>query len=89
MTISLPDSTIAAIEDEVDRQARALARVDIMRESIAKSIIVKTNSVEEGIAFSNDYGPEHLILHLRDAPGAVALVENAGSVFVGAYSPER
>lgn len=89
MTISLPDSTIAAIEDEVDRQARALARVDIMRESIAKSIIVKTNSVEEGIAFSNDYAPEHLILHLRDAPGAVALVENAGSVFVGAYSPER
>ena len=89
MTISLPDSTIAAIEDEVDRQARALARVDIMRESIAKSIIVKTNSVEEGIAFSNDYAPEHLILHLMDASGAVALVENAGSVFVGAYSPER
>lgn len=89
VTVGLPDSTIAAIEDEVDKQARALPRVDIMRESVGKSIIVKTSSVEEGVTFSNDYAPEHLILHLKDAPGAVALVQNAGSVFVGPYSPER
>lgn len=60
-----------------------------MRESVGKSIIVKTSSVEEGVEFSNDYAPEHLILHLNDAPGAVAQVQNAGSVFVGPYSPER
>lgn len=60
-----------------------------MRESIPKSIIVKTASVAEALDFSNDYAPEHLILHLRDAPGAVPLVQNAGSVFVGPYSPER
>ncbi|KAI0347263.1 histidine biosynthesis trifunctional-protein [Trametopsis cervina] len=88
VTVGLPDSTIAQIEAEVDSQARALPRVDIMRESVAKSIIVKTSSVEEGVAFSNDYAPEHLILHLKDAPGVVAQVQNAGSVFVGPYSPE-
>lgn len=70
-------------------QAHALPRVAIVRESIGKSIIVKTGSVKEALAFSNDYAPEHLILHLRDAQGAVELVENAGSVFVGAFSPER
>lgn len=88
VAVGLPDSTIAAIEEEVDSQARALPRVDIMRESIPKSIIVKTASVAEALDFSNDYAPEHLILHLRDAPGAVPLVQNAGSVFVGPYSPE-
>ena len=89
MTINLPDSTIAEIEHEVDAQARALPRVAIMRQSIPKSIIVKTTSLEEAVAFSNDYAPEHLILHLRDAPSAVEGVNNAGSVFVGPYSPER
>lgn len=73
----------------MDVQAHALSRVDIVRQSIAKSIIVKTTSVEEAIAFSNDYAPEHLILHLENASDKVALVDNAGSVFVGPYTPER
>jgi phosphoribosyl-ATP pyrophosphohydrolase / phosphoribosyl-AMP cyclohydrolase / histidinol dehydrogenase len=89
VAISLTPSKLAEIEHEVDKQARALSRVDIMRQSIPKSIIVHANSVEEGMAFSNDYAPEHLILHLDDAQGAVKLVQNAGSVFVGPYSPER
>ena len=89
VTVDLPESTIAEIEAEVDAQARALPRVDIMRESIPKSIIVKTCTVEEALNFSNDYAPEHLILHLRDASTVISLVQNAGSVFVGPYSPER
>ena len=89
VAVGLPDARVAQIEAEVDRQARALSRVDIVRQSIPKSIIVRARSVQEAIAFSNDYAPEHLILHLADAPAAVAAVENAGSVFVGPYSPER
>ena len=89
VAVGLDDARIAEIEAEVDKQARALPRVEIVRESIPKSIIVKARTVEEAIAFSNDYAPEHLILHLEDAPTAVAAVENAGSVFVGPYSPER
>jgi len=59
-----------------------------MRQSISKSNIVKTSNVQEALEFSNDYAPEHLILHLKDARGAVSSVQNAGSVFVGPYSPE-
>ncbi|TFY74916.1 hypothetical protein EWM64_g9097 [Hericium alpestre] len=88
VTVDLPQSTIATIEAEVDAQAHALSRVDILRQSIPKSIIVQTKTVEEALAFSNDYAPEHLILHLEQASATVALVENAGSVFVGPYSPE-
>lgn len=88
VAVSLTDEQVAAIEDEVDRQAHLLTRVDIVRESVAKSLIVRVDSVAQALAFSNDYAPEHLIMHLEDAPGAVQLVENAGSVFVGPYTPE-
>ena len=60
----------------------------IAREAVKKSIIVKVNSLKEGVEFSNDYAPEHLILHLENASDVVAQIDNAGSVFVGAYSPE-
>ncbi|KXN89650.1 Histidine biosynthesis trifunctional protein [Leucoagaricus sp. SymC.cos] len=79
---------LASIEREIDQQAHALERVDIVRQSIPKSLIVKASSVEEAITFSNDYAPEHLILHLENARDKVSLIENAGSVFVGPYTPE-
>lgn len=89
VAINLSDDRLAEIEKEVDVQAKALPRVEIARQSISKSLIVKASSIEEAFAFSNDYAPEHLILHLNNAPDTVKLVENAGSVFVGAWSPER
>lgn len=89
ITVNLSDEKLSAIEAELDSQARALPRVDIVRESISKSIIVKAQSAEQAIEFSNDYAPEHLILHLQDAGNIIPSVENAGSVFVGPYSPER
>ncbi|TFK55953.1 histidine biosynthesis trifunctional-protein [Heliocybe sulcata] len=88
VAVDLTSSQLDAIEKAVDEQAKALPRVDIVRQSVAKSIIVKASSVEEAVQFSNDYAPEHLILHLKEASQAVPLVENAGSVFVGPYSPE-
>lgn len=44
--------------------------------------------MEEAVKFSNEYAPEHLILHLEKAEEVVAEIENAGSVFVGPFSPE-
>ncbi|KAG8218574.1 histidine biosynthesis trifunctional-protein [Butyriboletus roseoflavus] len=85
---SLSDDTLKEVEKEVDKQAHALPRVDIVRESVSRSLIVKTPGPEEALQFSNEYAPEHLILHLRDASTWVEHVKNAGSVFVGPYSPE-
>lgn len=89
MAVDLSSSVLSAIEKEVDDQAHALTRVDIVRQSVAKSIIVKASTVEEAITFSNDYAPEHLILHLDKASEKVKDINNAGSVFVGHYTPER
>ncbi|TXT13193.1 hypothetical protein VHUM_01594 [Vanrija humicola] len=88
VAVNLTSKHLAEIEAEVDKQARALPRVEIARQAIAKSLIVLVDTQEEGIAFSNEYAPEHLILHLEDAPAAVSSIENAGSVFVGAFTPE-
>ena len=89
IAVNLSPMHLAAIEAEIDVQARALPRVDIIRESVAKSLIVKVANLEEAIAFSNDYAPEHLILHLQQAREVVDKIQNAGSVFVGPYTPER
>ncbi|KAF8897605.1 histidine biosynthesis trifunctional-protein [Infundibulicybe gibba] len=86
--ISLNEEKLEAIEREVDAQAKALPRVDIIRQSVSKSIIVKASSIQEAMNFSNDYAPEHLILHLENASKKVPMIDNAGSVFVGAYTPE-
>ncbi|KIK68065.1 hypothetical protein GYMLUDRAFT_36891 [Collybiopsis luxurians FD-317 M1] len=86
--VNLTPEHLEEIESEVDKQAKQLSRVDIVRQSVAKSLIVSTTSVEEAIQFSNDYAPEHLILHLDNAPDKVRFVDNAGSVFVGPFTPE-
>lgn len=86
--IALSDSKLAAIEAAVDAQARRLPRVDVVRQAVDKSVTMLVDTREQAIAWSNRYAPEHLILH-TDAPEAlVPLVENAGSVFVGPWSPE-
>lgn len=79
VAVNLSPVELSAIEDEVDQQARALSRVDIVRQSVAKSIIVKASSVEEAITFSNDYAPEHLILHVEKAREKVPSIDNAGA----------
>ncbi|CED82591.1 histidine biosynthesis trifunctional-protein [Phaffia rhodozyma] len=86
--ISLSKTELAAIEHEVDIQARALPRCEIARKAIAQSIIVNVDTREEAMAFSNEYAPEHLILQVANPADLVADVVNAGSVFVGAWSPE-
>ncbi|KAF9268045.1 histidine biosynthesis trifunctional-protein [Marasmius fiardii PR-910] len=88
VAVNLTPEHLARIESEVDKQARALSRVDILKESIPKSIIVQAPTIDEAVSFSNDYAPEHLILHLEDAAARVKSIENAGSVFVGPYTPE-
>ncbi|KAG8769234.1 trifunctional histidinol dehydrogenase, partial [Serendipita sp. 398] len=92
--INLTQEALQRIEDAVDSQAHALPRVDIVRESIGKSLVVNTSSLQEAMRVSNEYAPEHLIVNLDLAryeltsSSLMALVENAGSVFVGPFTPE-
>ncbi|SPQ18787.1 c61382d8-8c0d-4ede-94ee-aa525a5e8060 [Thermothielavioides terrestris] len=88
IAVDLSDAQLAAIEDELHRQAMELPRVDIVRGSIAHSVTVRVKTVDEAMAISNKYAPEHLILQLKDAEKVVDKVMNAGSVFIGEWTPE-
>ncbi|KAF1974118.1 tri-functional histidine biosynthesis protein [Bimuria novae-zelandiae CBS 107.79] len=88
IAVGLNEEQLAAIEDELDKQANALPRVDIVRGAIEHSLTLVVDSIEEAMKLSNDYAPEHLILQVQDAEKVVDLVENAGSVFIGQWTPE-
>ena len=76
------------VQVEVQKQLQELPRKAIAEKAIANSltIIVKTN--QEALDLINEYGPEHLILATQDNPYFIAGIQNAGSVFIGNYSPE-
>ena len=74
--------------DKLQRQLAVLPRRKIAEVSIANSKSVLLNSFEEMMDFSNLYAPEHLIIMVKDLQKAESAVKNAGSVFLGPYTPE-
>ncbi|KAJ2751916.1 trifunctional histidinol dehydrogenase [Coemansia pectinata] len=88
LAVGLSAAQMAAIEAEIDTQAARLPRVDIVRQSVPKGFCLCVSSMADALAFSNAYAPEHLILQTDSASDYVKDIVNAGSVFVGHYSPE-
>lgn len=87
VTIDCDDAYVEAVNAAVEAQAQALPRAEILRKSLSQSFLLQTRNRNEAFAFSNDYAPEHLLLYIEGAAQAVEQVENAGSVFVGPWSP--
>jgi histidinol dehydrogenase len=78
----------AAVAEEFDRQRRTLSRGSILSESAANCRAIVVPDIATALAVSNDYAPEHLIVQTRDPRALLDDVLNAGSVFLGAWSPE-
>ena len=79
---------INKVEQEVLKQLEKLPRKDIAKESLQNSLALKFSTLDECMSFSNLYAPEHLILAGNDTENLTNKVRNAGSVFIGNYSPE-
>ncbi|GAW11424.1 hypothetical protein ANO14919_007700 [Xylariales sp. No.14919] len=88
IAVDLDEAHLQGIENEVHKQAMALPRVDIVRGAINHSVTILVKDVDEAMKISNSYAPEHLILQIKDAEKAVEKVMNAGSVFIGQWTPE-
>ncbi|KAI9899217.1 hypothetical protein N3K66_005678 [Trichothecium roseum] len=88
VAVGLAPAQLRAIDDEVHAQASALPRVDIVRGSIRHSVTVTVDTMDDAMRISNEYAPEHLILQVADAAAVVDKVMNAGSVFIGHWTPE-
>lgn len=88
IAVDLSEKELQAIEDELHAQAIALPRVDIVRGAIEHSVTLVVKDIHEGMRLSNLYAPEHLILQVENAQTVANMVENAGSVFIGPWTPE-
>jgi histidinol dehydrogenase len=73
---------------EIEVQLESLSRASIIRGALQNSRIIVVDSVAAAIAISNRYAPEHLIIQTLGAHDIVPDIRNAGSVFVGAFTPE-
>ena len=79
---------VDAIQLEIDLQLIALPRKDIAAKALANSKAIILNNQDQAIDLINAYAPEHLILAVDNALQIADKIINAGSVFIGNYSPE-
>ena len=78
------EKTMAAIY----KQLEGLPRKEIVTKALKNSKVIVLNNIDEAIAFSNLYAPEHLIISCKDEEQVAEHIITAGSVFLGNYSPE-
>ena len=85
-----PDEALAkATAEEIERQMQTLSRRDIIRESIDNfGAIIVCENMDEAVDFANTLAPEHLEVCCENPLEYIGRLDNAGSVFLGNYSPE-
>lgn len=88
MLITTSATLIRAVTEEVERQLEELPRKEIAARSLEHSKLILIDNMELAVEMMNRYAPEHLIIETRNYHELAEKIVNAGSVFLGAYSPE-
>ncbi|WP_109125656.1 histidinol dehydrogenase [Dyella sp. C11] len=86
--LSPSSAVLDAVEAEVESQCAALPRADIASQALSQSRLIAVSSLEQAIEVSNRYAPEHLIVQVSEPRAWLGAIESAGSVFLGAWTPE-
>lgn len=86
--VSTDKEFMEAVEGQVDEQLEQLPRKEIARAAIGNSKLIFFDEDEAAADFINEYGPEHYIINSANEDFYLDMVLNAGSVFVGNYTPE-
>ena len=79
---------VVGVEKEIEKQLQQLPRKDIAAKALANSKIIIVEDEKEVIDLLNEYAAEHVILNCSNAAAVAEKIINAGSVFLGNYSPE-
>ena len=72
----------------IQRQLAQLPRAETAEKALSHSRIILAQDLAQCVEISNDYAPEHLIVQVKEARALLPQLDNAGSIFLGAYSPE-
>ncbi|MDY3268001.1 MAG: histidinol dehydrogenase [Phocaeicola sp.] len=86
--ITTSENLIREVEKEVEKQLNQLPRKNIAEKSLESSKLILVRDMDEAIEMTNNYAPEHLIIETSDYSEIASRIVNAGSVFLGSYSPE-
>jgi histidinol dehydrogenase len=86
--LSDSESLIIAVKDQLQSQLAMLSRKEIAQQALSQSRLILTKDLPQAVVISNRYAPEHLIIQCQNQDDLLASLRNAGSIFVGAYTPE-
>lgn len=88
MLVATDEKIITDVKAEIDKQLNTLPRKSIAEKSLQNSKAICFDNKETALDFVNEYAAEHVIINTRDADAISDKIINAGSVFIGQYSPE-
>ncbi len=80
--------TLLQIEQEIEKQLAVLPRKEMAQEALSKSRLMLIEDQQDTLDFVNQYAPEHLIIVTKNNDFYIRNIQNAGSVFIGNYTPE-
>lgn len=86
--VTAAESMVSPVADAISRQLSELSRKEITEKALEHSRIIVLKDEREVIDFTNMYAPEHLIIQTKNYAHIAEQIENAGSVFMGPYTPE-
>lgn len=86
--LSNSHALLTKVQAELTIQLALLSRREIAEKALKLSRLILCKDLSQAVTISNEYGPEHLIIQTDNAQALLANLRNAGSIFVGAYTPE-
>jgi len=86
--MTLSEDKVKEVTVELEKQLSVLPRKDFAQKALANSKSFVMKGMDELIAMLNEYGAEHLILNVTDYESMIPKIKTAGSVFLGAFTPE-
>ncbi len=86
--VTTEESLINNVQEEINKQIDRLPRKKYAMQSLENSKILLVRNRDEITGIINSYAPEHLIICTKDADSLAEHITNAGSVFIGNYTPE-
>lgn len=88
LLVSNSSRMVAAVQEEVYKQLEQLPRKEIAAQALENSKAIIVRNMEDAIELVNEYAAEHLIISCKDDETIALQIINAGSIFLGNYSPE-
>lgn len=79
---------VNAVKEEIEKQLQDLPRKEVATKALLNSTAIVLENLDDAIELVNEYAAEHLIISRRDADNVAERITNAGSIFIGHYSPE-